>query len=282
MPDWEEDKTRLRRQLSREAIALAMQSCWEEAVALNRTIIDSFPTDVDAYNRLGRALVELGEFAQAKEAYSRALELAPNNIIAKKNLERLSLLQEASESVKKDYHKVVPQLFVAEMGKAGVVNLHNLAPKEILAKMAAGEEVYLKVRRQHLVVENNRREYLGEVEPKHGLRLAKLMNGGNKYVAAIVSLEEGVKVIIREVFQHPTQAGQLSFPVKTVEGFRSYGKDSLLRRGVTGEEEELWEEAEYAQEEEEVALLPDGFSILEEATPGEEITEITEEEIEEE
>lgn len=279
MPDWEEDKTRLRRQLGREAIALAMQSCWEEAVALNRTIIDSFPTDVDAYNRLGRALVELGEFAQAKEAYSRALELAPNNIIAKKNLERLSLLQEASELAKKDYHKVVPQLFVAEMGKAGVVNLHNLAPKEILAKMATGEEVYLKVRGQHLVAENNRREYLGEVEPKHGLRLAKLMNGGNKYVAAIVSLGEGVKVIIREVFQHPTQAGQPSFPVKIVEGFRPYGKDSLLRRGMTGEEEELWEEAEYAQEEEEVTLLPEGFSILEEA-PTEEIEE--EIEIEEE
>ncbi len=274
MPDWEEDRTRLRRQLSKEAIALSMESRWEEAVAVNRSIIESFPTDADAYNRLGRALMELGEFPEAKEAYTRALELAPNNIIARKNLERLSLLPETPETAKGDYHRVVPQLFVAEMGKAGVVNLHNLAPKEVLARMVAGEEVYLKVRGQHLVVENDRGEYLGEVEPKHGFRLTKLMKGGNKYVAAIVSLSEArVKVIIREVYQYPGQAGRLSFPVKAVEGFRPYIKDTLLQRGVISEEEEFWEEAEEAREEEEAELLPDGFSILEEAVPVEEMEE---------
>ncbi len=276
MPDREEEKARLRRQLEKEAISLAMQSRWEEAVAVNRSIIESFPTDVDAYNRLGRALMELGEFAQAKEAYARALELAPHNVIAKKNLERLSLLQETAKAVKKDYHKVVPQVFVAEMGKAGVVKLLNLAPKEILAKMAAGEEVYLKVRGQHLIVENSSGEYLGEVEPKHGLRLIKLIEGGNKYIAAIVSLEDEVKVIIRETFQHPSQAGRLSFPVKPVEGFRPYIKDTLLRRSAISEAEEFWEEVEYGQEEE-AALIPEGFSILEEASSAEEIEETEEE-----
>lgn len=281
MPDREEDKARLRRHLSKKAIALAMESRWEEAVALNRSIIESFPTDVDAYNRLGRALMELGQLAQAKEAYSRASELAPNNVIARKNLSRLSLLPETPKQAKGDYHKVVPQLFISEMGKAGVVNLHNLAPKEILAKMAAGEEVHLKVRGQHLVVENDRGEYLGEVETKHGLRLAKLMEGGNKYTAAIVNLaEEGVRIIIREVFQHPSQAGRLSFPVRAVEGFRPHIKNSLLRYGAVGEEEEVWESGEYAQEEEEeVEMLPEGFSILDEAAVPEETTE---EEIEEE
>lgn len=278
MPDREEDKVRIRRQLSREAITLAMESRWEEAAALNRSIIESFPTDVDAYNRLGRALMELGELAQAKEAYSKSLELAPNNTIARKNLSRLSLLLETPETVRGGHHRVVPQLFIAEMGKSGVVNLQNLAPKEILAKMAAGEEVYLKVRGQLLVVENERGEYLGEVEPRHGLRLAKLIKGGNRYNAAIVSVaESGVKIIIREVFQHPRQAGRLSFPVKAVEGFRPYIKDTLLRYGGAEEEEEAWEGGEYPPEEE-GELLPEGFSIVEEAVLSEEVTEETEEE----
>lgn len=279
MTDREEDRDRIRRQLTREAISLAMESRWEEAVALNRSIIESFPTDIDAYNRLGRALMELGELAQAKEAYSKALELSPNNTIAKKNLSRLALLSETSEAVKGGSHKVVPQLFIGETGKSGVMNLQNLAAKEILAKMAAGEEVFLKVKGRRLVVENERGEYLGEVEPKHGLRLAKLIEGGNRYSAAIVSLaENGAKVIIREVFQHPNQAGRLSFPVKAVEGFRPYIRETLLRYGEAEEEEEVWEGGEYPPEEE-GELLPEGFSIVEEAPLSEDVIgEETEEE----
>ena len=40
----------------------------------------------EAYNRIGRALTELGDFNRAKEAYLKALELAPGNTIAKKIL----------------------------------------------------------------------------------------------------------------------------------------------------------------------------------------------------
>ena len=52
---------------AKEAIALAMQGRWEEAVAANRAILELFPEDVDAYNRLGSALMELGEYAFKKE-----------------------------------------------------------------------------------------------------------------------------------------------------------------------------------------------------------------------
>ncbi len=33
------------------------------------------PNDVDAYNRLGRAHIELGEYSLAREAYKRGLEV---------------------------------------------------------------------------------------------------------------------------------------------------------------------------------------------------------------
>ncbi len=270
---YQEGEARLRRRLSREAIILAKQGRWEEAEAVNRSIIESFPADVDAYNRLGKALLELGKFAQAREAYSQALELSPNNAIAQKNLARLSSLTEPDAAPKGERHKVIPELFVGEMGKAGIVNLFDLAPKEVLAKVSAGNQVHLKVSGQYLIVENGRGEYLGKVEPKHGLRLVKLMEGGNEYIAGIVSAEEDkVKVVIKEMFQHPSQTGQLSFPVKTTKGSRPYVRDNLLRRGVV--EEESWEEVEYPEREEEAELLPEGFSIVEEAIlPEEELTE---------
>jgi hypothetical protein len=36
-------------------------------------------------------------------------------------------------------------------------------------------------------------------------------------------------VMIRETFQHPSQAGKLSFPPKGMEEFRTYGTDKLLK-----------------------------------------------------
>ena len=278
MIDPAEDKARLGRQMSQEAIALAIQGQWKEAAAINQSIIENFPTDVDAYNRLGKALTELGDFARAKEAYSRALEIAPNNVIAKRNLDRLSHLREPRVAVNDGRRKIAPYLFIGEMGKVGVVNLSHLAPRDVLARMTAGDQVDLKVRGRQLIVENDQGEYLGQVEPQHGFRLAKLMEGGNKYAAAIVSLgDNSVKVIIRETFQHPSQIGRLSFPVKAVEGFRPHVKDTLLRYG-TGEE--ALEEAEYA-ELEEGELLPEGFSIFEGGIPAEEAA-VEEELIEEE
>ncbi|MBA7505605.1 hypothetical protein ES706_04281 [subsurface metagenome] len=233
----EEEQVRLRRQGSKQAIALAMQGRWREAVAVNKSLIESFPSDVDAYNRLGRAYMELGEYSQARGAYERAIELAPYNTIAMKNLRRLSHLGETLVSSDGDSHKVEPQHFIEETGKAGVVDLYHLAPPGILARMVAGDRVYLKVDGSSLIVENGRGEYLGQVVPKHGQRLIKLMEGGNKYAAAILSsTEDKVSVIIREVYQHPGQVGRPSFPPKGVEGLRPYISDRIIRRELEYEE----------------------------------------------
>ncbi|MBA7558748.1 MAG: tetratricopeptide repeat protein [Dehalococcoidia bacterium] len=226
----EEEQVRLRRQRSKHAIALAMKGRWREAVAANEDIITSFPGDVDAYNRMGRAHIELGEYALAKEAYARTIELDPYNIIAQKNLQRLSYLGEGAGE-EDDSDRVEPQHFIEETGKAGVVGLYRLAPLAVLAKMGAGDRVYLKADGAGLNVENGRGEYVGQVEPKHGQRLIKLMEGGNRYSAAVVSInEERVTVIIREIYQAPSQAGQLSFPPKGMDSLRPYLSDKMLRR----------------------------------------------------
>jgi tetratricopeptide (TPR) repeat protein len=248
----EEEQVRLRRQRSKNAIALAMEGRWREAVAANKEIIESFPNDVDAYNRLGKAYMELGEYSLAKEAYAKAIELDSYNIIAQKNLRRLSYLGEAAAAPEADSAKAKPEHFIEETGKAGVVSLYHLAPREVLAKIVAGDRVYLKVNETSLAVENSRGQYLGLVEPRHAQRLIKLMEGGNRYAGAIVSsAEDRVTVIIREVYQDPSQVGQLSFPPKGGEGLRSYLGDKMLRQELEyAETEELPEiEGEVTKEE---------------------------------
>ena len=233
----EDGQVKLRRQSSKQAIALAMQGQWREAVAANKNIIDNFPNDADAHNRLGRAYMELGEYSQAREAYKRATELDPYNAIAKKNLHRLSYLGETPAGSEGDSHKAEPQHFIEEAGKAGVFNLCRLSPKEILAKMGAGDRVYLKIDEPGLIVENARGEYIGEIEPKQGQRLIKLIKGGNKYTAAIVSsTEDRVSVIIRETYQDPTQAGRLSFPSRKSEDPQPYVNDRKPIQDLEDEE----------------------------------------------
>ena len=220
-----------------------MQGRWREAVAANQNLIESFPSDVSAYNRLGRAYTELGEFSRAREAYSRAIELDPYNAIAQKNLNRLSHLDEDTVDLNDDPY-VEPQHFIEEPGKAGVVDLCHLGPPQVLAKMVAGDKVYLRVDGAGLVVENGRGESLGQVGSKDEQRLIRLIEGGNRYTAAIVSAAaERVTVIIREIYQEPSQANRPSFPVKSVKSPRPYISERVKHEL---ESEEAEEEPDYA------------------------------------
>ena len=235
--NYQTSESKLRRQRTREAIELAMQGRWEEAIIANRAVVEIFPHDINAYNRLGKALTETGQYDEAVEAYNRALAIDRNNSIARKNLRRLSLLREAQPVPAGGGHRALPELFIEESGKAAVARLDRLAAEEVIAKIAAGDRVYLRPRGPGVIVENTAGEYLGQVEPRIGARLAKLMEGGNDYAAAIArSTGHEVKAIIKEVFQHPSQVGLPSFPAQGCSGFRSYIKDSILKYELDDED----------------------------------------------
>jgi hypothetical protein len=235
----EEDKSRLRRQAGRQAIALAMQGRWAEVVAANKTLLDSFPDDIDAYNRLGRAYMELGDYPAARESYRKSIKLDPYNTIAQKNLTRLSLLKGSATPPDPSLQKVEPQQFIKEVGKAGVVSLVALSRPEVLAKLVTGAVLTLRVDGTSLLVDNGLGEYVGKVDPKHGQRLIKLTEGGNRYSAAVVSAaaEGNVTVIIREIYQDPSQTGRLSFPQRdTKPGLWNPTGDRMIRRELEYEE----------------------------------------------
>src|SRR3990170_3681152 len=195
-----EEKARIRRQRAEHAVQLALESRWEEAVAANRAILTTFPNDVEAWNRLGKALSELGQYQEAREAYSKSYSLDATNTIAKRNLERLAALVEAEPPPAEPQQRLDPQLFIEETGKTGVTILQRV-DTEVLARMTAGDQVQVTVNANTLFIETMRGEYLGQVEPRLGLRLSKLINGGNQYVAAITRLNNSTcRIIIRETY----------------------------------------------------------------------------------
>ena len=237
-PVQSEEKAKLRREKSRQAIALALQGKWERATEVNQRILGLFPEDVEALNRLGKASLELGQYSEARRAFECAAKIAPYNAISKKNLERLTHLQEA-EPPPKQGRVVTPCLFIEESGKSGITVLQEPAPRQMLAKMASGDGVKLEPRDHALVIENNQGEHLGKVEPKMAMRLMRLMKGGNGYDAAIISINrQEVSLIIWETFRHPDLANECSFPTRSKDDYRVYWRDSLLRYDIDSELEE--------------------------------------------
>lgn len=252
-----DDRARIRRQRTEQAINLAMQSKWEEAIGVNRSLLALFPQDVDAFNRLGKALSELGRYGEARSAYSRTLELDSANSIAKKNLLRLEALGD-SNGGGEARQKVDPDLFIEETGKTGVTQLQQVDAMAV-RRMSAGDLVLLNDQENQLQVTDPAGALLGVVEPRLALRLTNLMKSGNQYAAAIASIGaagESARIIIKETLQSPENAGKLSFPTSTTDGFRAYTKDRLVRRDldedeIDAEEHDVAEDWEGGDEPEE-------------------------------
>lgn len=207
----EEDK--LRRDRVREAVALAVQGRWNEALAVNRALLAEHPGSVDTLNRLGKALSELGRYAEAREAFQQALHHSPSNGIARKNLDRLDQLKDTAPAPRTE--RLSPQLFIEESGKSCVSMLRAPAPPEVLARVAAGDPLALQVDGATVRVVIGEDAPLGQLEPKLAARLIKLIGAGNRYRVAVATINKaGVSVILREVYQHPRLAGIVSFPTR--------------------------------------------------------------------
>ncbi|GAC1617100.1 MAG: tetratricopeptide repeat protein [Ktedonobacteraceae bacterium] len=241
-----EEKARMKKQWTDLAIQQALSSQWEEAVATNKNILNIFPSEPDAYNRLGKAYSELGQYIEARQAYSQTLKYSPNNTIAKKNLDRLSLLQEEPVLTHAGSERIDPRLFIEETGKTGMTELINIAPTSVLAKVGVGDKVQLYVNGHTILVRNSVGEDIGQIEPRLANRLINFMEGGNRYAAAILAMEQGqVRLIIREEYQHPNMFGKVSFPSQGGgDTIRAYIKDSMLRYD-RDDEDELGNDDEY-------------------------------------
>src|SRR4051795_2085622 len=137
--------TRLKRQLTEQAIAAATAAEWEQATELNKRILDLGP-DSEAENRLAKSYWEMGELAIAREHYQAALALDPTNRIAERNISRLRmLLAEAGKKTiaAKKTDKAPVSIFVEETGKTGFAHLIDLVDPKQLAQVNPGDSVEL-------------------------------------------------------------------------------------------------------------------------------------------
>ncbi len=253
---------RLKKRLLDRAVELSTTNRWEESIATNQQLLQ-LGEDAECYNRIGKALLELGRFDEAQDAYNDALRLNPSNVIARKNITRLrELAQMDDKGLRKEQrHYADPQLFIIETGKTALTTLTDVPGKEIVLRLVSGEQVELRYDEKTVSVIDGEGRMLGRLEPLLAQRLIDLSREGDRYAAAIANVDGNqIKVLIRETFQTPEQRNTVSFPGKLggdIAHFRTYIRDLPTRYELDGEE--LLEDEELGDEEVGVEVEDDFF-----------------------
>ena len=89
-------------------------------------------------------------------------------------------------------------------------------------------------------------QYLGQVDPRLGHRLRRLIEGGNTYEAAVIGVnDEGISIIIHETHRHRSLQHVASFPTRaaSLTELRAQRNDDPAGR-LTAEEEGADDEEE--------------------------------------
>ncbi|RLT27552.1 MAG: tetratricopeptide repeat protein [Chloroflexi bacterium] len=254
---------RSRKQRTDAAIAYALARRWEEAAAENRGLIQDYPDDLEAANRLGKALQELGDLEGAAEAYQKTLALDPTNIIAKKNLTRIEELQSAAPKARKatggarraskpaagatpgtpPLAAVRPHSLIEESGRSAEFTLQE-PDLEALTQVEAGDPGEVAATPRGVSIRSAGGVVLGHLEPGAGLRLRRLMEGGNTYAVVIRRITDTeVTVYIRETYRAAEQANEPSFlpPATSARkrlAPRAYTKSIVRYQGDDGMDDE--------------------------------------------
>lgn len=210
-------KPKTKKQLNQEALAASLEHKWDEAIALNDEILNRFPRDAEALNRKGRAYIELGQLGAARECYSDALKADPANMIARRNLQRLETLYQASGSEENAARRSqnIPRanVFIEEIGKTWIDDLAHPAENGVLAQIAPGDALKLVVDGERVFVHSIDDVRLGQIDQSIGSRMAKLMGIGHEFeIYALGQSMNSLRFIIREIARADESEGTMTFP----------------------------------------------------------------------
>lgn len=264
-----DERQRLRRRLQEQAIELAAHNRWSEALEINQKIL-TLGEDADTFNRMGKAYMELGRYSEAHDTYQQTLRLNPTNTIARKNLARLDALLargvESAPQTRSARQQVDLRLFITETGRTALTSLVDVPRSSAVEALVTGEKMEFRVEGRNVIVVDADGNSIGRLPPKLGQRLAELLNGGNRYIAAIAQSDpRQIRLLIRETYQAPNQRGRISFPGKLsgtegVSGYipslpYEYETDDLLEEEEVIDEPEVENEYIGGEEEEEEIRL---------------------------
>ena len=155
--------------LKSQAIQTALVGDWPTAISLNQLLLDENPNDIDTLNRLAFAFMSTGNKKDAKDLYEKVLLLDMQNPIALRNLKRINGGTETRAP------SVINNLFIEEPGKTKVMDLINIAEKNVIAHLRSGEKIEVRIKRSKIFAYNLENQFVGMLPDDICQRLIKFM-----------------------------------------------------------------------------------------------------------
>lgn len=180
-----------------------MLGSWDDAISYNKKVLQQFPKNIAALNRLARAYCEKGDLKRARKAYKKVLSIDQYNPIATRNLKRISdnNLGETREVAE---NSPCSNIFLEEPGKTKIVSVVRLTSAEKLATIDCGDQVFLTTRNHYVVVAGKNDLHLGSLPEDISQKLIMRIQGGNRYLAFVKAVEKNkLEIMVREVYRSP-------------------------------------------------------------------------------
>lgn len=207
--------------LALEAITAALNCNWHHALKVNEQLLLRDENNVEALNRTARAQACLGFIPKALKTYKKVLLLDPFNIIALKNIDKLSksngtFLVPPNGTNSNGQNPInISKVFLDEPGRTKLVNLLNLAPPSILAGLNCGDKLEINPKNHSISVCLENGTYLGAFPDDLAHRLISFISGGNKYEAYVRSnTTKSLTIFVREVLRSEKFGNQPTFQTK--------------------------------------------------------------------
>ncbi len=199
--------------LKDQAIKLALDNNWEDAILINKELLETSIKDIDTMKRLAYAYMQAGKFEDAHRIYTSIIEIDRTNPIATKNLKKLSALASQKNGVSAVVHtNHMDNVFIQEAGKTKTVDLTNITDKRTLMSLQHGDEIQLTIKRSKIFALTTDKTFIGMLPDSVGIRLISFIKGGNEYQACIKSVDEkNVSIFIKEVKRSKKFFNQSSF-----------------------------------------------------------------------
>lgn len=180
-----------------QAISLALNQNWSEAVDVNLEILDSEPFHIPTLNRLAKAYKEAGDIEKSASTYKQVLQIDPYNNIAKKNLAQLKNYQAQVNSYP---FQAITTDFIDEPGLTKTIPLIRLGNPLLLESLQPGQVVCLNCNSHLVCITTADNQHIGALTDDIAFYLRTYLQAGNTYSAVVKSSNsKAVLIFLREV-----------------------------------------------------------------------------------
>ena len=246
--------------LHNQAIDAAVAGNWASAIELNIEVLKHDPNNTDAHLGLGFAYLQTNKFDLASRHYRKALTFEPGNLIARNNLDKLTVLKKKKVSDKTPHGNTENHLkeFINVIGRTKIVELVNIGQSDVLANLKVGAQVELKPKKRRIEVRTLEGEYIGALPDDISKRLLFFIEANSTYNVYVKSaLKNQVEVFLQEDKKGPKVKHFISFPKNIQDDLKvmmqqlhKSEEDDDKHDKPTGDEEEEDEKTDSSAEEE--------------------------------